>query len=81
MKYSQYVPECLAVKEVCEKYGYGNVMEWASALWRYSEQIPSTACFVPTCPEFIKKKYQNQDEHAFYDKLVEDILGEKEKNK
>ena len=29
------VRECHEIKAVCEKYGYGNVMEWASALWRY----------------------------------------------
>lgn len=29
------VKECHEIKAVCEKYGYGNVMEWASALWRY----------------------------------------------
>lgn len=27
--------ECREIKAICEKHGYGNVMEWASALWRY----------------------------------------------
>ena len=30
-----YDDECLEIKRICEKHGYGNVMvEWASALWR-----------------------------------------------
>lgn len=29
-----YRTECLEIKNICDKYGYGNVMEWASALWR-----------------------------------------------
>lgn len=31
---SQYEMECREIKRICDKYGHGNVMEWASALWR-----------------------------------------------
>ena len=78
------VKECHEVKAVCEKYGYGNVMEWASALWRYDYMKKGYdkmlgACFVPTCPDFIKAKFKCEKSHRLYDDLVERILeGETE---
>ena len=78
------VKECHEIKAVCEKYGYGNVMEWASALWRYDYIKKGYgkmlgACFVPTCPDFIKAKFKCEKSHRLYDDLVERILeGETE---
>ena len=78
------VKECHEIKAVCEKYGYGNVMEWASALWRYDYMKKGYdkmlgACFVPTCPDFIKAKFKCEKSHRLYDDLVERILeGETE---
>lgn len=66
------------------KYGYGNVMEWASALWRYDYVKKGYgkmlgSCFVPTCPDFIKAKFKCEKLHRLYDDLVERILeGETE---
>lgn len=78
------VKECHEIKAVCEKYGYGNVMEWASALWRYDYIKKGYGkmlgvCLVPTCPDFIKAKFKCEKSHRLYDDLVERILeGETE---
>ena len=80
----QYDAECLEIKRICEKYGYGNVMEWASALWRRElrkKGYPESGCFVPTCPSFIKKRFQNPKQHEIYDTLLARVLGEKEGKK
>ena len=37
-----YSTECLEIKHICDKYGYGNVMEWASALWRLEAEKKDT---------------------------------------
>lgn len=71
--------ECMEIKRVCERYGYGNVMEWASALWRYNgrkEGFPESGCFVPTCPDFIKPEYQCPEQHLLYDRIVSKIMEE-----
>lgn len=50
---SPYEMECREIKRICDKYGHGNVMEWASALWRRearAQGFPEDGCFVPTCP-------------------------------
>ena len=71
--------ECLAIKAICEKYGHGNVMEWVSALWRYDYIKKGYgkmigACFVPTCPDFIKAKFKCEKSHRLYDALVREAL-------
>lgn len=76
-----YRTECFEVKRICDKYGYGNVMEWASALWRLKaekENFPTGGCFVPTCPDFIKDEFKNPEQQKLYDELVRDVLGQKE---
>ena len=76
-----YRTECLEIKHICDKYGYGNVMEWASALWRLEAEkkgYPKGGCFVPTCPVFIKDEFKDSAQQALYDKLVRDALGQKE---
>lgn len=48
MKRSEY--EALMVKMLGEEIGYGNLMCWASALWRKSladEGLPISGAFVP----------------------------------
>ena len=72
-----YKTECIMVKDICDKLGYGNVMEWASALWRYNAKknnYPIEGCFVPTCQSFIKKKYWCLSQQNFYDELVKNSL-------
>lgn len=67
--------EASDILRICRKYGYGNVMEWASALWRYEERMkgnPTAGCFVPTCPDFIKAKFKHSD--ITYDKLVASVM-------
>nr|DAR11040.1 MAG TPA: hypothetical protein [Caudoviricetes sp.] len=81
---SPYEMECREIKRICDKYGHGNVMEWASALWRRearAQGFPEDGCFVPTCPPFIKRKYQNQKQHELYDGLVKRILGPRKENR
>ena len=42
--------EAMAVKKLGEAIGYGNLMEWASALWRkklYDLGCPTEGAFVP----------------------------------
>lgn len=78
---TNYSIECLEIKRVCDKYGYGNVMEWASALWRLQakkEGYPTGGCFVPTCPDFIKDEFKCPEQHELYDRLVEAVLMPKE---
>lgn len=77
--------ECFAVKAVCDAYGYGNVMEWASALWRHKvikdghgRGVAETGCFVPTCPSFIKEEFRYPEQRAMYDKMAQEILGNPE---
>lgn len=42
--------EMLSVKQLGDKIGYGNLMSWASALWRkklYDQECPTIGAFVP----------------------------------
>ena len=76
-----FIEELYAVKRVCDLYGYGNVMEWASALWRHEARLkgyPITGCFVPTCPEFIREGFGFDHAHIIYDEIVSTILTTKE---
>ena len=76
-----YSIECLEIKRICDKYGHGNVMEWASALWRLKaekEGYPKGGCFVPTCPDFIKDEFKCPEQHELYDRLVKAVLMPKE---
>ena len=76
---ADYDNECLHIKQICDLYGYGNVMEWSSALWRrkFKEKgYPLGACFVPTCPDFIKDEHRNPEQQKIYDELVNRALGD-----
>ena len=58
-----YRTECLEIKHICDKYGYGNVMEWASALWRLEAEkkgYPKGGCFVPTAPFLSRMNLRTQ---------------------
>ena len=76
---NEYAAECFEIKKLCGKYGYGDVMEWVSALWRHENRrkgYPESGCFVPTCPSFIKDDCRFPKQQMLYDTLVNEILGE-----
>ncbi len=63
--------EAIAVKMLGEEIGYGNLMEWASALWRKElkeKEIPVNGAFVPKIAEL-------SPEQKLYDDMVERIFG------
>lgn len=69
MKRSTY--EAIAVKKLGEEIGYGNLMEWASALWRKEladEGFPTFVAFVPKVAELSPNQ-------KLYDELVKEIFG------
>ena len=46
-----------AIKAICEKYGYGNVMTLASVLWERElekEGYPSNVVFIPAPRSFLR---------------------------
>lgn len=63
--------EALAVKMLGEEIGYGNLMEWASALWRKDlkdKGYPTIGAFVPTIAEL-------SPQQEMYDSYVTKIFG------
>jgi len=66
--------EYAAIKAVCEKYGYGNVMTMASALWMNDMEkkgFPISGCFVPVCPYTVKDDMRHfEDTVALYRSIV-----------
>lgn len=67
----QFLKDMLLVKSLGEKIGYGNLMNMASSLWRYSlkkSNSPIIGAFVPV----IKEKL-DRDSIA-YDNMVEKLL-------
>lgn len=63
--------EAIAVKMLGEEIGYGNLMEWASALWRKElkeKGIPANGAFVPKIAELSAGQ-------EIYDALVNKIFG------
>lgn len=77
--------EAADILAVCNAYGYGNVMEWASAFYRYylkQKGLPASHASIPVVPllcnendEGIKIGASTRD---LYDSMVEDIMGENE---
>ena len=46
------------IKRICEKYGYGNVMQQASDLWKehmITSEHPASGVFIPVLKSDIKK--------------------------
>lgn len=63
--------EAVAVKMLGEEIGYGNLMEWASALWRKNLKergIPINGAFVPKIAELSPVQ-------ELYDAMVTKIFG------
>lgn len=51
--------EAMAVKKLGESIGYGNLMEWASALWRKDLKdhgLPIYGAFIPTIGEITESQ-------------------------
>ena len=72
--------EAVAVKMLGEWIGYGNLMSWASALWRKSladKGFPTIGALVPR----IDTLNNPSAEEELYDKYVAEIFGKTEKSK
>lgn len=68
---SQIGYEAKRVKMLGEEIGYGNLMEWASALWRKQLQddgLPINGAFIPKIAEI-------SPEQKLYDEYVQKIFG------
>ena len=55
------------IKYICEKYGYGNVMQQASELWKehmIASDHPTSGVFIPVLKSDIEQKQ---------DKIIEQI--------
>jgi len=65
--------QVLSVKELGEKYGYGEIMCLASALWRRNQ---GDGAFVPQIYFNIKKKAlkQQREELEMFDQIVAEAL-------
>ena len=63
--------EAIAVKMLGEEIGYGNLMEWASALWRKQlkdKGYPTSGAFIPTISQLTPQQ-------ELYDTEVYKIFG------
>lgn len=63
--------EALVVKKLGESIGYGNLMEWASALWRKDLKdhgLPIDGAFIPKIGEITESQ-------ELYDAMVTFIFG------
>ena len=79
-----YRREFEEILSICERYGYGNVMEMASAIWRNKMKengLPPAHAAIPVIPALCN---QNDDgiaigkqTRALYDNIVHDFMGEK----
>ena len=73
--------EMTAVKRLGEQIGYGNLIGWASALWR--EQLrnsgfPERGAFVGVCQHSVKDSCLEDvlKQEAVYDSWVQRLKGE-----
>lgn len=72
--------EAVAVKMLGESIGYGNLMSWASALWRKNladKGYPTIGALVPR----IDTKNNPSAEEELYDGYVAEIFGKTEYSK
>lgn len=74
--------EALEIRRICETYGYGNVMEWASAFYRYhlkEDGLPPEHAFVPVIPILCDKDDDGvklgEKTRELYDRMVECLVG------
>lgn len=70
--------EAQQVKSLGEQIGYGNMMAFASALWRKmlkDKGYPVSGAFVPTILQFMKQEDIDltKGEREMYDEFVRDI--------
>lgn len=77
--------EFLAIKAICDRYGCGNVMEWASALHRrrlVDDGLPATHAFVSIIPVLWEHGLElGEPTRNLYDRLVALFLdGERRSN-
>lgn len=68
--------EAAAVKQLGEEIGYGNLMEWASALWR--KDLKDKGC--PINGALVPKIAELSEDQKLYDMMVK-IIYEKEYKK
>lgn len=68
------------VYRLCKKYGFGNVMQIASTLWRHEERAngtPESGCLVPTLPSALNGVYADmaKDNELEYREMYEKLYG------
>ena len=75
--------EARAIRDICERYGYGNVMEWASAFYRYSLKevgLPPEHAYIPVLPVLCNENDEGialgKETRELYDSLVQAVLEE-----
>ena len=73
------------IYKLCEAYGYGNVMQCASSLWRMDAQkrgYPENGCFVPVPLAFVdgENKTQANDSHKIYKSHIDAYFGRLEEH-
>lgn len=69
-----------AVYLLCKKYGYGNVMQLASTLWRHDARAngtPESGCLVPTLPSALSGVYADmaKENELIYRDMYEKLYG------
>ena len=75
---NQIRAEMLAVKQLGDRIGYGNLISWASALWRDSlrkQGLPESGAFIGVCECSIKRGALERvhRQEAVYDALLEKL--------
>ena len=73
--------EMLAVKQLGDRIGYGNLISWASALWRKSlreQGFPDNGAFIGVCECSIKRDCLDRvhKQEAVYDAWVDKLQEE-----
>lgn len=71
------------VMRLGEQIGYGNLMELASALWRYKlrkQGFPEDGALIVTTKYNIKKEDSDMEEiRAVYDDIIKEVLDKENK--
>lgn len=76
--------EFLAIKAICDAYGCGNVMEWASAIYRYylaKEGLPTSHASIAVIPAICDNPNDSgirigEGTRALYDGMVKRFMEE-----